>query len=887
MTFEQKPVTLNKNRVTPLMKKFLKRFAIWTGIILAVLIILSIVVALVFEKPIGKRLVKEINKQLTSELKVGDFDLSLISGFPNASAELLDVELGDAMGGTLLKAEKLAFRFGLFSLFGSDIKVKTVVIENGLVNVVMTDRQGKSNFDIFVEGEEAPAEEEQEAGSFGLSLDRAILQNVDLSYLDLKARQRFKVLVEDAEVSGQFSDTNLKVVSDARMLARKAEVDGTIYLTGKKLSYDADIAIDLAKGLYELNSVELGVDGNAFSVDGWLEQLPAYTDMDLTIKGKEGSLGGLIALLPAQYLKQLEGFESKGTFYFDASLKGRMDDRNSPAVNASFGLKEGRITADMLGTPLRDVSFEARYTNGKEVSSRSSVFELKGFRAFFDRELLEADLRLANFDSPRIDFHMDGVLPMHTIYKMLGNPYLTDGDGEIELRNINIKGAYRDMVDMSRIANVETNGSIEFDDASISIKKDKLLLDRGRIQMQNNNLAVDDVRLEGPGTEVTLNGDFSNILPVLFADSKRGQQDSELRFRATLEATRLDLDRLMAFSTVPLEEGDASEETIDSLKEVRIEKRESFTKFLKGTFEAKVDEFNYRQIEGEDFSGRLSFENSVMKIEGQTKAMGGQFTMDGDAHFVSRPFMKLKLICDQVDIHEFFRQTENFGQEVLVEDNLKGTLESKMAIYAFWDEEGNFLMDELRMLADVRMEEGELVDFEMLYAFSDFLKLKDLRRIRFQVLQNWMEIDKGRLYIPVMFIQSNALNMTISGEHSFENEIDYNFKVNAGQVVANKLKTHDPTLDPLPAKRTGFFNLYYKLFGTVEQYDIRSARKEIKTEFKATDRRKQQIKEKLVAEFGPIINLDEPVDWEDEIPEFEGEGDIDDVEYLDGYDDEN
>jgi hypothetical protein len=671
------------------------------------------------------------------------------------------------------------------------------------------------------------------------------------------------------------------------MLARRAEMDGTVYLTGKKLAYDADIAIDLAKGLYELNKVEIEIDGNGFSVDGWLEQLPAYTDMDLTVKGKEGSLGGLIALLPAEYLKQLEGFESKGTFFFDATLKGRMDDRHSPAINATFGLKDGRITADMLGAPLREVAFDARYTNGKERSSRSSAFQLKGFRALFDRERIEMDLSLANFDSPIIDFHLDGVLPMHTIYKLLGNPYLTDGDGEIELRNINIKGAYRDMVDMSRIANVETNGSIEFDDASISIKKDKLLLDRGRIQMQNNNLAVDDVRIEGPGTEITLNGDFSNVLPVLFADNKRGRQDSELRFRATFDAPSLDLDRLMAFSTVPLEEGDASQETIDSLKEVRIEKRESFTKFLKGTFEAKVDEFNYRMVEGSDFSGRLSFDQGVMKIEGQTKAMSGQFSMDGNVHFSSRPTMKLKLICNDVDIHEFFRQTENFGQDVLVEENLTGTLEAKIAIYAFWDEEGNFLMDELKMLSDLRIEDGELVDFEMLYAFSDFLKLKDLRRIRFQTLQNWMEIDKGTLFIPVMFIQSNALNMTISGEHTFDNEIDYNFKVNAGQVVANKLRTHDPTLDPLPAKRTGFFNLYYKLFGTVDQYNIQSARKEIKTEFKATDRRKQQIKEKLVAEFGPIINLNEPVDWEDEIPEFEGEGDIEDIEYLDDFDEGN
>ncbi len=868
------------------MKKFLKRLAIWTSIVIAALLILAVVIASVFKKPIGNRLIKEINKQLKSELVTEDFDLSLISGFPNVSAEFANVELGDAFGGTLLKAEKLAFRFGLFSLFSSSIKVKTIVVEGGEINIINADRKGQPNYLILKEPEEeTPKETEEEPGEFGLEIENAILQNVWLVYTDKKAGQLFDVFVEDGEVSGNLGSTGIAIKSEARIKTKTVEVEGTRYLRNKNLYYDADVIIDLAKGAYKFNDLIFGVGTNIFRASGSVEQLPAYTDIDLRIKNKDGNLGAVIDLLPAQYTKQLEGFRSTGQFHFDATVKGRLDSRKMPAINANFGLKNGRITADLLGTPLRDVSFEVDYTNGKELSSRTSLFEIKNFKAYFDNELFEMGLLVNNFDDPRIDFRLDGAIPLATVYDLLGNPRISEGDGEVELRNIRVKGKYNDMINMNRISNVEANGAIEFDDATLVINDQKVLIDRGKVQVQNNNLAIDDLKFEAPGTEITFNGDCSNLIPVLFAGEKR-RDKVELRFNATLNAPQLDIDNLLALSEIPVNGGQTSEAVVDSLKVKRTQTREKVTKFLKGTFKADIANYNYNLIEGKDFKGSLTFNNNTLSIEGNTKAMGGNINLDGQAHFTDRPYLKTKIYCESLDITELFRQTENFGQSVLVENNLNGKLASNTIIYAFWDNEGNFLMDDLNILSDVRVDNGELRDFEMLYNFASVIKLKDLEKIKFVTLQNWLEIKDGSLYIPVMFIQSNALNLTINGSHTFENNIDYNLKVNAGQVIANKLKSHDPTLEPLAAKRNGWFNLYYNISGDLENYEVKSARKEIKQAFANSGRRKEQIKEILFNEFGPSVNLEEPVGWKDEIPEFEGEGDIEEIEYIEGFEED-
>ena len=79
----------------------------------------------------------------------------------------------------------------------------------------------------------------------------------------------------------------------------------------------------------------------------------------------------------------------------------------------------------------------------------------------------------------------------------------------------------------------------------------------------------------------------------------------------------------------------------------------------------------------------------------------------------------------------------------------------------------------------------------MLENFAFALKAGDLERVRFTRLANFLEIRDRTIYIPAMFIQSSAINLTLSGSHTFDQYLEYYIKVNAGQVIANKISRHD------------------------------------------------------------------------------------------------
>lgn len=852
------------------MKKFLKRLALILLIFIILLVGGVAIIASLFENKVGQQITKELNKQLKSELVIQDFGLTVIRTFPNVAANLQGVLLKDTGGGALLEAKELSFRFGLMSLFGSRIKVRSVVISDGALSIRI-DRQGKPNYDIFKEQEEPDEESATE-----VALELARLNNIELIYSDQSARQEVSALVNDATFSGGFSAQKFSLKSQADITFGFVDLDGVRYLPGKKATYDASIFVNMEEGSYEIEEAVLAVEDNAFKVSGAVESWESGVYFDLFAQSDNGSLEGVLALLPEQYAKSLQDFSSSGKFVFNALVKGQYNKQQNPELRVEFGLQDGRLTSPRLDGPLKDVSFNAVFTNGKFRDNSSSVFTLESFKGYFNRELIEMRLEVANFDEPAIDFSLDGVIPMASVYGLLGNPQITGGEGEVEVKQLRLKGAYNDMIDPGRIARVEAGGSLEFDDAALSLKDEKILFDRGELRLEGNRLAVEGLRIEGAGSDISFMGSAYNVIPVFFADSVNSQ-DVELLFDASLVAKTLDIDRLMKFSALNPEEEEAPEEQKDSLKVAVVQKREKVTSFLKGSFNADIEAFNYNLIEGGNFKGKLEFDNNIMGIRGEVEAFKGRLGLDGKTFFEDEPRLEAKMLCKAIDVTEFFRQSENFGQEILQAKHLQGQLDAQIAIYAYWDEAGNFDMDKLRVLAGVAVRDGELRDFEMLESFSTFVKIKDLERIRFVDMQNFLEIRKQRLYLPAMFIRSNALNMTISGEHTFNNEIQYNIKVNAGQVLADRFKRYDPNLDPKPARRNGTFNLYYSILGTIDDYNIKSSRRRVKSDFEQSEIRKREIQRGLEQAFGSVQLIEEPEEWKD-VPD-DGRGG--EEEYLD------
>jgi len=840
------------------MRTFFKRLFVILLVFIAIVMILALVITAFFSDNLGRQIVGQVKKQLKSELTVGKVDMTILSSFPYAAINLRQVKLKDIRGRNLLEAGNVSFRFGLYSLLGSQIEVSSLKVSDGAL-WVQHDRRGRGNYDIF-----KPSDSETASKGAGptIALEEALLDNIELAYVDEPSNQNMRVLVENASFAGQFNAQRFTLASHASLLSHFIDIDSVRYLAGKPLAYTAKIAVDMEKGRYQLEEVSLSLEDNTFKAYGFVESRGKSSYYDLYINNEKGNLASLTQLLPSAYTAKIADLQSSGDFQVKTLVKGESGAGKVPQVRTEVILEDGRLSSPKMDGELKDLSFVMIYDNGEYSAAGHSYFEIRDFKGFYERELLEMALRLDNLDNPDVHFAMNGALPLHLVYGLLASPLISDGSGDIEIKSLTLDGRLEDMQSEYRMSRVRAGGTLVFDDASLTINNEKMVVDEGTVQLQDSVLSVSNFKLEGAGSDLLFNGTASNFIPVFFADSMNTQR-VELQFDASLLSQNLDIDRLLQITAVSPENIDTTIVSIDSLKEEQIQRRESITQFLKGAFKADIAAFNYDQIEGSGFNGAFTFLNNELQIVGKTRAMGGSFNVEGELFFEEEPRLKARLVCQKVDVTEFFRQAENFGQEVLTDKQLKGALDAKIAIFAYWDKEGHFLMDRLRVLAGVGIENGELIELEMLRSFSSFVKLKDLMHIRFVNMNNYLEISNRKIFIPTMFIQSNALNLTISGEHSFDNDISYSVKVNAGQVVANKLKAHDPKLSPQPARKKGFFNLYYTVKGTTDEYEVKSAKRNVKSDFERSERRKDLVREALELEFGAVRAVDEPAEWGD------------------------
>ncbi len=824
-------------------RSWLRRIVL--GILFSVLslLLLLVVIAAFFDRQVSRQLVAEINKNLKTELRVGDASLSLLSGFPSASINLSQVRLKDALGGQLLAAEELSFRFDLLSLFGDDLKIHSARLRDGAIRVVIN-RAGKSNTDIF-KAEKSTKKTTPES-TLSLALETAELQNIAILYDNIPTRQAAEMVVNHANAGGNFSAQQFRLSSQADLKILRLDSDSSRYLAGEKLSYDAVVAVDLKRGVYGLQNVELTLGGNIFNMEGLAVTKPDATDLNFKLTSQEGDISMIANLLPGGYHEYFREFQSSGNYSCSGTVKGRLSKTETPSIGFEVSLRDGKVTSEKLQSPLRNVSFRARYD---AQADGSGEFELADFKGDFGGQTLGLSLKINHLEDPVIDFRANGVLPLDAAYGLFDNELITAGDGLVRLNRLSLQGRYADMISMRRISQVNAAGEIQFDNASLSYNKIPLLAETGFLRLEDNEFQVDSFVLRAGKSDFRLDGSAKNLLPVLFADSLN-TADALLEFDAKLYAQNLDIDQLLALFTVQTTASQAGGEIqLDSLKKEKNAERSLRLDKLKGDFEASFSTFKYGKIEGRNFGGKLSFDHNNLNITGNAVAMQGELALEGNARFDLEPSLKMRITASNLQLQTMLAQCENFGQEVITDANMRGSLNGRVVLWAYWNSTGEFDINRLHVLAELQATNGELLDVKMFEDFSTFIHLDDLRRIKFTDLQNYLEIKNQRIYLPVMLIQSNALNMTLSGEHTFNNDIDYKIKINAGQVLLNRLKKHDTDLDPLPEKKGGF-NLYYTIVGNLDKYEMKRKKRTVKAEFERSEDRKLLIAREMDREFG-------------------------------------
>ncbi|HEY9257872.1 AsmA-like C-terminal region-containing protein, partial [Chitinophaga sp.] len=353
----------------------------------------------------------------------------------------------------------------------------------------------------------------------------------------------------------------------------------------------------------------------------------------------------------------------------------------------------------------------------------------------------------------------------------------------------------------------------------------------GRIRYGNNRFIVVDTLAGKIGrTDFDLN--------MRYAVGKRKNKEKKsnyFRFKSEL----LDIDELMNydFSEHPVA-------TAAPVKHTTVKENDSlhaagFNIFNIpfSEFEAQVDvkKVKYKKLWLKNVLANVHMRED-QKIKVDTIAMniaGGHIAMRGmfNASDPKKLYFKNGIYLENVDLSKLLIKFDNFGQDFVLNNNLKGTLSGHIKSYVRMHPDLTPVLNETESQMDIEIHNGTLLDFGPMQAMAGYFKDKNLRMVRFDTLRNKLTLKNGVLEIPNMSINSSLGYIEVSGSQSLDMSMNYFLRipmkmvtqvgfqalfgrqqeeVNVDQVDAIEVRDKD--------KKIRFMNL--NISGTPDKYKI-------------------------------------------------------------------
>ncbi|MBX2967179.1 MAG: hypothetical protein KF845_13625 [Cyclobacteriaceae bacterium] len=330
------------------------------------------------------------------------------------------------------------------------------------------------------------------------------------------------------------------------------------------------------------------------------------------------------------------------------------------------------------------------------------------------------------------------------------------------------------------------------------------------------------------------NSDFDITMKYYFKGVDR--YDNKVASSLNFKSQFLDVDEISKYD-LALKTGSSRRNAVTVPDSVR--HAEAFNIFMipfsDFNAEISIGKMKYNRLWMKDFNTRLTMQQDqtltvdtlIVKITDGAIRMRGKFSGSNP----EKIFFRSNIVFEDIDLGKMLLKFDHFGQDVVVNKNVKGRLSGSIRSYVRIHPDLVPVMSNTRAEMNLKIYNGSLVDFAPMQALGSYFKDKNLNMIRFDTLQNKLTFTNGVLEIPAMSINSSLGYIQISGRQSLDLNMEYYLripmkmvtKVGLSSLFNNKQDEVDinqvDEIDVIDKdKKIAFMNL--KLTGTPENYKI-------------------------------------------------------------------
>ena len=762
------------------MRRTLRIFA-WVIAVFITLWMLAWIYVLVNKKMIIGEITALIKDKVKGDITIGDFDPSLISTFPFVSVRLTDVTLRDSLWKQhkheLVNAKDIYLRLGLIGIFSGSPKVNKIIIKDGAL-YLYRDSTGYSNDYIFKSNQKGDGDDGKPSDvpdvelhnvRFTMNfLDRNKLYDFDVNKLKCVVRNREDIIILDIKTEMVVHSLAFNTVHGS--FAKEKPVNG-----------DFRLQITRKTKTLSFNELKLKIDGHPFAFTGMFNFSTPPPLYRLTIRTENINYRKASSLVNYNISKKLDSFNIEAPFDVTVLLDGSTRPNKNPLIKLDATIKNSALT-----TPIGQftkASFKAHFNNQLDASERridaNSGFLFTKFAGVWEGIKLDSDtIRISNLLHPVLKCDLRSEFAMKELNDLLGSNTIafTSGKSKMNIR-------YHGSIIPGDTSGSSIHGNLSFNNATIYYIPRKMSLTdcSGRLEFDDQDVYVRKLKAESGNTSLLMNGGVRNLLTLI------DESPEKLILNWNIASPNLNLADFTSF----LQKRTAASQNISGRR-----------KFLKITnqldkmmqdcsveLQLNAEKLRYKKFDASNVAANLKLTDGLIALRNVLiQHAGGSLSLTGSLKEEAvHNSINLNASMKNVDIEKVFTAFNNFGQDGIMDKNLRGNLTTKINLVASITDKAEILQNSLKGVIQISVKNGRLIAFEPVQKISErAFKNRDFSDIRFAELKDKLEVDGSQIKINRMEIQSTVLTMFVEGIYDVKKGTDLSI-----QVPLSNLKKRD------------------------------------------------------------------------------------------------
>jgi hypothetical protein len=818
----------------------MKGHRILVGLIISssVLVLLTAAAGLtlqyLFNGKVRDLFISELNKQLATEVKVDDIKLSLFQGFPYASVRFSGVQVKEGVAGksknNLLQAGLISLKFNVPDLLRNRFSVHFISISNAEFRLHYF-ADGSDNFHILKPSSGAKSEQ------FELNVQRINFSDTKFTYLDDAAHQQAKLNIKHLLLKGRFRNESFRMNASGILFVDQYASGNVIYIDKREISLNADLDINTRKGLYSVSKGEFVLEKLHLNTNGWVINRSDRKEMNLSVSSFQTPAKQVISLLPEKFRKQLHNYSIAGTGDISLIIRGLWGSGHMPSVTANITLDKGNLIHRKTSVGLQDLSFSGKYVSS--LDGKGFNLNVNNLKATLRNGSINGSISMQGFESPVIKANLLGSFNLADIKEFLNSDSITQLSGMMSVTGV-FTGQIANIRQpaASDFRNSRFSGSCTLNDVTVGLKSYNVPVTglSGTISFNNNDLIVNTLVGKFGESDFKIKGLVGNLLSKIFVKGEI------LNINGSLLSEKTNWDEISSSSNGEGEYNFGIPGDIE-IGELRVD----------------VRNFHIRKFDAKNVTTIISIHNRIL-IASNILLQSMQGTVTGKATINATSLSHSSLTCqakiNKLNINRLFVEFGNFGSTDLIAENLDGMVTGSIIFSGMMFPNLDMDLQSIKSHAELMIEDGRLVNYAPMMDLSAFLRVEDLKDIRFETLTNQIDIANQIIYIPVMNIKSSALDLSVMGTHSFDNAMNYHFSIALADILASKFRKRNPGYNkqeefgPVAEDGRGRTMVYVSMGGTVDEpvfsYDKKAVRQKITSEMQT---QRSELKQVLNKEF--------------------------------------